>query len=159
MKLLSELSVKLLFTGSLWLLSHATAKAISCYRNCTSHKLISIYSLSFVSVHKLPSRQRTCRESDGEERRKCDTRKMQNVCPRFLLSIHSKGGQVRGQISRHCKNAVNARPEDPHELKIPLKYAFSNYMEWRQTQSKDTPATTDKLHGSRILRLLRISPQ
>lgn len=120
---------------------------------------LSIYSLSFVSVHKLPSRQRTCRESDGEERRKCDTRKMQNVCPRFLLSIHSKGGQVRGQISRHCKNAVNARPEDPHELKIPLKYAFSNYMEWRQTQSKDTPATTDKLHGSRILRLLRISPQ
>lgn len=82
--------------------------------------------------------------------------KMQNVCPRFLLSIHSKGGQVRGQISRHCKNAVSARPEDPHELKIPLKYAFSNYMERRQTQSKDTPATADKLHGSRILRLLRI---
>ena len=82
--------------------------------------------------------------------------KMQNVCPRFLLSIHSKGGQVRGQISRHCKNAVSARPEDPHELKIPLKYAFSNYMERRQTQSKDTPATADQLHGSRILRLLRI---
>jgi len=39
MKLLSELSVKGLFTGSLWLLSHATPKAISCYRNCTSHKL------------------------------------------------------------------------------------------------------------------------
>lgn len=73
MKLLSELSVKRLFTGSLWLLSHATAKAISCYRNCTSHKLWCIYSLSFVSVHKLPSRQKTCRESDGEKRRKCDT--------------------------------------------------------------------------------------
>ena len=61
------------------------------------------------------------------------------LCSRFLLSIHSKGGQVRGQISRPCKNAVNDRPEDPHELKMPLKYTFSNYMEWRHTQSKDIP--------------------
>lgn len=79
MKILSELSVKCFFTGSLGLLSHATAKVISCYRNCTSHKLWSIYSLSFTNVFANFPPGKEQAELDGEKRRKCNIGKMQNA--------------------------------------------------------------------------------
>lgn len=138
MKFLSEQSVKCLFTGSLWLLLHATAKVISCYRNCTSHKLLSIYSLSFTSMFANFSRKRTYRVRWGKKAEYATQEKCKNV---YASSFRSTAREGRSEVRFHVtvKNAVNTRPEDPHKLKIPSKYAFSNYMEWRQTQSKDIP--------------------
>lgn len=75
-----------------------------------------------------------------DKKRKCGIGKIKLCVHAFSFqSIASKarlaeqqGGEVSGQISRHFKNAVNTnpplcRPENPHELKIPLTYAFSNY--------------------------------
>lgn len=68
------------------------------------------------------------------------------LCSRFLLSIHSKGGQVRGQISRPCKDAVDARPEDPHELKMPFKYTLLTTWSGGTHKAKTYPSNNRQIH-------------